>query len=56
MITEIHASNKIYIKFIDTKKCWGVFCKEKILKDLEIEIANKKNIISIINYYNPNNK
>jgi hypothetical protein len=37
MITEIHASNKIYIKFINTKKGWGVFCKEKILKDEIVE-------------------
>ena len=37
MITEIHASNKIYIKFINSKKGWGVFCKEKILKDEIVE-------------------
>ena len=37
MITEIHPSNKIYIKFINIKKGWGVFCKEKILKGEIVE-------------------
>jgi SET domain-containing protein len=37
MIKEIHPPTKIYIKFIDTKKGWGVFCKEKIFKDEIVE-------------------
>ena len=37
MVKEIHPPNKIYIKFIDTKKGWGVFCKEKILKGEMVE-------------------
>jgi SET domain-containing protein len=37
MINEIYPPTKIYIKFIDTKKGWGVFCKEKILKGEIIE-------------------
>ena len=37
MIKEIHPPTKIYIKFIDTKKGWGVFCKEKITKDEIVE-------------------
>ena len=37
MINEIHPSNKIYIKFINIKKGWGVFCKEKILKGESVE-------------------
>ena len=37
MIKEMHPPTKIYIKFIDTKKGWGVFCKEKITKDEIVE-------------------
>jgi SET domain-containing protein len=47
MIKEIHPPNKIYIKFIDKKKGWGVFCKEKILKDEIVEYC-----YGIIDNYN----
>ena len=54
MINEIHPSNKIYIKFINIKKGWGVFCKEKILKGLPKKSTRKQkdeaveNLISTI--------
>lgn len=37
MVDEIHPPKKIYIKFINPKKGWGVFCKEKISKGEIIE-------------------
>lgn len=32
MINRIQPPNNIYIKYINSKKGWGVFAKEKILK------------------------
>jgi SET domain-containing protein len=60
MTTEIHPSNKIYIKFINKKKGWGVFCKEKIEKNEIVEtcycIVDNHNTTSLKNYvYNKNN-
>lgn len=59
MITEIYPSNKIYIKFINKTKGWGVFCKEKINKDEIVEtcycIVDNHNTTSLKKYvYNRN--
>jgi SET domain-containing protein len=39
MIINIHPPNDIYIKYINSKKGWGVFAKEKILKGEVVEVC-----------------
>ena len=39
MIREIYPPKKIFIKYINQQKGWGVFCSEKILKgDYHVEV------------------
>ena len=37
MIREIYPPKKVFIKYINQQKGWGVFCSEKILKGEIVE-------------------